>query len=398
MIEAFKAIRFRPATRALIGHANGIIGEYQALGFTLTLRQLFYQFVARPALGLANTFDDYKRLGRTVTDARRAGLIDWAAIEDRTRNVHRLPTWDEPSEIVSSCSEQYREDAWASQPYRPEVWIEKDALTGVIEDVSNALRAPYFSCRGNVSEPEMYAAGKRFARVVRQGQVPIVLHLGDHDPNGVDMTRDIHERLKMFARQEIEVRRIALNLSQVTGLPPNFAKENDSRYAAYVRQFGTTDCWELDALAPNVISGLVRGSDRGRGRQPRRPGRRGGQLVLGQVCTEVGAMTKLTVTCESWKPLRKNTLRGFATVEIVEIGLTIHDVGVHESHGKFWAALPARPWVNGLEVLTDGAGKIRYAQLLEFPRKEIRDAFSQRVVEAVARFDPHALAASEGVA
>jgi hypothetical protein len=258
MIDAFKAIRFKPATLALIGHANEIIGEYQALGFILTLRQLFYQFVSRPALGLANTFDDYKRLGRTVTDARRAGLIDWDAIEDRTRNVHRLPTWDDPPEIVASCAEQYREDAWASQSYRPEVWIEKDALIGVIEDVSNELRAPYFSCRGNVSEPEMYAAGKRFARIMRQGQVPIVLHLGDHDPNGVDMTRDIRERLRMFARREIEVQRIALNLGQVTGLPPNFAKENDSRYAAYVRQFGTTECWELDALAPNVISGLVR--------------------------------------------------------------------------------------------------------------------------------------------
>jgi hypothetical protein len=104
----------------------------------------------------------------------------------------------------------------------------------------------------------MYAAGKRFARIVRQGQVPIVLHLGDHDPNGVDMTRDIRERLRMFARREIEVRRIALHLGQVTGLLPNFAKENDSRYAAYVQQFGTTDCWELDALAPNVIAGLVR--------------------------------------------------------------------------------------------------------------------------------------------
>ena len=258
MIEAFKAIRFKPVTLALIGHANGIIGEYQALGFILTLRQLFYQFVSRPALGLANTFDDYKRLGRTVTDARRAGLIDWDAIEDRTRNVHRLPTWDDPPEIVASCAEQYREDLWASQRYRPETWIEKDALTGVIEDVCDELRTPYFSCRGNVSEPEMYAAGKRFARIAGQGQIPIVLHLGDHDPNGVDMTRDIRERLRMFARREIEVRRIALNLGQVTGLPPNFAKENDSRYAAYVRQFDTTDCWELDALAPNVISDLVR--------------------------------------------------------------------------------------------------------------------------------------------
>jgi hypothetical protein len=258
MIEAFKAIRFRPATIALIDNINTIVGEYQALGFILTLRQLFYQFVSRPSLGLANTFDDYKRLGRTVTDARRAGLIDWDAIEDRTRNVHRLPTWDDPPEIVASCAEQYREDLWASQRYRPETWIEKDALTGVIEDVCDELRTPYFSCRGNVSEPEMYAAGKRFAQIARQGQIPIVLHLGDHDPNGVDMTRDIRERLRIFARREIEVRRIALNLGQVTGLPPNFAKEKDSRYATYVRQFGTTDCWELDALAPNVISDLVR--------------------------------------------------------------------------------------------------------------------------------------------
>jgi hypothetical protein len=258
MKEAFLNIRFRRPTLELIDHVNGIVDEYQALGFTLTLRQLFYQFVSRPALGLVNTFDDYKRLGRTVTNARRVGLIDWDAIEDRTRNVHRLPTWDDPPEIVASCADQYREDVWASQPYRPEVWIEKDALTGVIEGVSEEFRAPWFSCRGNVSDSEMYAAGKRFARIFNQGQVPLVLHLGDHDPNWLDMTRDIQDRLGMFARQEIEVQRLALNLDQTDGLPPNFAKENDSRYATYVRQFGTTDCWELDALAPNVIADLVR--------------------------------------------------------------------------------------------------------------------------------------------
>jgi hypothetical protein len=258
MKEAFSKIRFRRATLKLIDHVNGIVDEYQALGFILTLRQLFYQFVSRPALGLANTFDDYKRLGRTVTDARRVGLIDWDAIEDRTRNVRRLPTWDDPSEIVGACADQYREDVWASQPYRPEVWIEKDALTGVIEGVSEEFRVPWFSCRGNVSDSEMYAAGKRFARVIGQGQVPIVLHLGDHDPNGLDMTRDIQDRLVMFARREIGVQRLALNLDQTDGLPPNFAKETDSRYAAYVRQFRTRKCWELDALSPDVISNLVR--------------------------------------------------------------------------------------------------------------------------------------------
>jgi hypothetical protein len=255
MIETFKIIRFRQATLAQVDEANEIIGEYRTLGFILTLRQLFYQFVSRAAL--ANTLAEYKRLGRTVTDARRAGRIDWGAIEDRTRNVRRLPTWDDPSEIINACASQYRESLWSRQPYRPEVWIEKDALIGVIEGVSNEFRAPYFSCRGNVSESEMYAAGKRFADHLEQGQVPVVLHLSDHDPNGLDMTRDIRERLALFARQEIEVRRLALNLDQTAALPPNFAKEKDSRYAAYVRQFGR-NCWELDALSPDVISGLVR--------------------------------------------------------------------------------------------------------------------------------------------
>lgn len=268
MKEAFLKIRFRRPTLDLIDHVNEIVDEYQTLGFILTLRQLFYQFVSRPALGLVNTLRDYKRLGRTVTDARRAGLIDWDAIEDRTRNVRYLPTWDDPSEIVSSCAAQYREDLWSQQPYRPEVWIEKDALTGVIEGVSEDFRAPWFSCRGKLSEPEMYAAGKRFARIIDQGQVPVVLALLDHDPNGIDMFRDIRKRLKMFARREIEVRRLALNFDQIdqrdeTGrivgrLPANPAKEKDSRYKKYVREFGTTNCWELDALAPNVISGLVR--------------------------------------------------------------------------------------------------------------------------------------------
>ena len=255
MIETFKIIRFRQATLAQIDEANEIIGEYRTLGFILTLRQLFYQFVSRAAL--ANTLAEYKRLGRTVTDARRAGRIDWGAIEDRTRNVRRLPTWDDPSEIINASASQYRESLWSRQPYRPEVWIEKDALIGVIEGVTNEFRAPYFSCRGNVSESEMYAAGKRFAAHLEQGQVPVVLHLSDHDPNGLDMTRDIRERLALFARQEIEVRRLALNLDQTAALPPNFAKEKDSRYAAYVRQFGR-NCWELDALSPDVISGLVR--------------------------------------------------------------------------------------------------------------------------------------------
>jgi hypothetical protein len=140
------------------------------------------------------------------------------------------------------------------------VWIEKEALLGVIEGVCTELRVPYFAHRGNNSQTLQYQAGKRFAEYLDHGLIPLVLNLLDHDPNGIDMSRDNEKRLVLYARHEIEVRRIALNMDQVRQYrpPPNFAKEKDTRFKSYVRQFGTTECWELDALSPTVISGLIR--------------------------------------------------------------------------------------------------------------------------------------------
>jgi hypothetical protein len=93
-----------------------------------------------------------------------------------------------------------------------------------------------------------------------EGLTPLVLHLADHDPNGIDMTRDVTERLALYTREDVRVIRIALTMPQVRQYapPPNFAKESDSRFAAYVEQFDTTDCWELDALSPAVIADLIR--------------------------------------------------------------------------------------------------------------------------------------------
>jgi hypothetical protein len=255
--EAYVTKNFHGPTLAIIEHANAIIAEYGVQGFTLTLRQLYYQFVARDLI--ANKPAEYKRLGGIIKDARRAGLIDWDAIEDRTRNVRTVSSWNDPADVIDTASQQYREDLWADQRCRPEVWIEKDALLGVIEGVCTEYRVSYFACRGNNSESEQYKAGKRFARHLADGLTPVVLHLGDHDPNGIDMTRDNRDRLAMFAGQDVEVRRLALTIDQVQQhrLPPNPAKETDSRYAGYARQFGP-DCWELDALDPAVIADLIR--------------------------------------------------------------------------------------------------------------------------------------------
>ena len=256
--ESFRSKTFHSSTMAVIEQANAIIAEYLSQGFMLTLRQLFYQFVARALL--ENSFRQYKRLGTIIRDGRDNGLIDWDAIEDRTRTVNTHSCWDSPSDIIASAAAGYKEDLWAEQDYRPEVWIEKEALLGVIEGVCTELRVPFFAHRGNNSQTLQYQAGKRFAEHLDRGRIPVVLHLADHDPNGLDMTRDNRERLALYARADIEVRRIALNFDQIQQYnpPPNFAKESDTRFAGYVREFGTQECWELDALSPTVIADLIR--------------------------------------------------------------------------------------------------------------------------------------------
>ncbi|HPS93124.1 MAG TPA: hypothetical protein PK600_01505 [Deltaproteobacteria bacterium] len=254
---AYEKINFSKSSLLIIEQANDIIDDYQAQGFTLTLRQLYYQFVSRDLI--VNTIQSYKRLGSIINDARMAGMISWYAIEDRTRNLMSLSHWETPREIMAAVVDQFRVNKWANQPYRPEVWIEKDALTGVIAGVCNDLDAPYFACRGYNSQSEQWSAGQRFARYADNGQAPIVFHLGDHDPSGIDMTRDNQDRLSLFAGVEVTVKRLALNYDQIKKYapPPNPAKTTDSRYYGYIRAYGKQS-WELDALEPRILSDLVK--------------------------------------------------------------------------------------------------------------------------------------------
>jgi len=253
----YETKHFTPGTLATIREAEGIISEYQAQGFSLTLRQVYYQFVARGLI--PNTERDYKRLGNIISDARRAGMIDWSAIEDRTRFLRKLSAWSSPQDILDSAKSSYHRDLWENQEKRIEVWIEKDALVGVIEGVCNESDVPFFSCRGYVSDSEMWGGAMRMRRHTREEQGVIVLHLGDHDPSGLDMTRDIRDRLALFSGYaDIEVRRIALSMEQIEEQrpPPNPAKVTDSRYENYAAEFGD-ESWELDALEPKYIVELI---------------------------------------------------------------------------------------------------------------------------------------------
>lgn len=246
--------KFGSSATEVINQANSIIGEYRSKGFRLTLRQTFYQFVARGLI--PNTLRSYKRLGGIINDARLAGLIDWSAIEDRTRETVIPPAWSSPADIIEAAARSYQEDLWADQDNRVEVHVEKEALAGVVESVCRKLNIPFLSCRGYTSQSEMWQSAMRLVDLERK-QHTVVLHLGDHDPSGIDMTRDIEQRLQMFG-SSMELIRIALNMDQIEEYspPPNPAKVTDSRFDAYQQKFGM-ESWELDALEPSVLVDLI---------------------------------------------------------------------------------------------------------------------------------------------
>lgn len=296
--------KFGQGSLDIIRMANVICAEYQAQGLDITLRQLYYQFVARGYI--PNKQSEYKRLGSIVNDARLAGLIDWDYIVDRTRNIRSMSHWENPAEIIRAVSRQFRHDKWAEQPTIVEVWVEKDALVGVLDSVCPGLDVAYFSCRGYTSQSEIWGAAQRLGAYMERGQDVVVVHLGDHDPSGIDMSRDIEDRIRLFTETDIkgagaaEVRtaielgdldelpsgtdhtgpeweaaidyitnyraergsftlnRIALNMDQVEQYnpPPNPAKLTDSRAANYVEVHGNSS-WELDALDPTTLVNLI---------------------------------------------------------------------------------------------------------------------------------------------
>lgn len=247
-----------PESVRLIAEARRIIAEYEQQGFTLTLRQLYYQLVARDLV--PNTQKSYDRIGMLVTKGRRAGMIDWNAIEDRTRFVRKNQHFDGPAHIMEIAAKSYRRNLWENQPIVVEVWIEKDALIGVIEQSCRKLDVPFFSCRGYVSDTEMWNAAQRVIEREQYGQKTRILHLSDHDPSGLDMTRDIDDRLQLFVGDEGKYRvdRVALTKEQIDRYkpPPNPAKLTDSRITLYKQLHGRSS-WELDALSPTVLNDLI---------------------------------------------------------------------------------------------------------------------------------------------
>ena len=247
---------------SIVQAVNVILAEYN---FPLTLRQIYYRLVSSNLI--PNKLSAYKQLSKTLVKARENSEVDDTKIEDRARQVLKAPQcYEDPEEYVDCVKRWFKEsgldykaDLWADQDTFVEVWVEKDALSRLIEQAAKPYRVTVCPSRGYSS----YTYIKRMAIDDRLSDIDkpiIILDFGDHDPSGLQMTEDLERRLVNYGEGlDIEVKRIALTIKQVKQykLIPNPTKLADPRSQAYVAQYGD-ECWELDAIEPRELQRLVK--------------------------------------------------------------------------------------------------------------------------------------------
>lgn len=260
---AYRKIKMAPKNKARLAIINGIVEEYQAQGYVLTLRQLYYQLVSRDVI--PNQQKEYTKLSILLKEGRMAGVVDWDAIEDRLRKPSVPSSWEEPIDILEACIKQYACPRQSGQEVYMEVWVEKDALSGVLSRVTEKYHIPILVCRGYSSASAMHDSFKRFKRASLREQEIKILYVGDFDPSGEDMVRDIEDRIWEFALGDdgcglfrFSIDKIALTPAQIEEYnpPPNPAKRSDPRAEKFIEEHGD-ESWEVDALPPEVLNNVL---------------------------------------------------------------------------------------------------------------------------------------------
>lgn len=271
--------KFQASTMSLLNQVIAIVGEYDRQGYRMTLRQLYYQLVARAISWnvckvkgygkykkeivtgqqvFENKLSNYSMLSGLLTDARMAGLVDWDFIEDRVREASRPSEWSGIPAIIRTVLRQYRRPRWATQEKYVEVMVEKNALIGVLEPITEEYHTYITPNVGYSSTTAIHDAALRFEEAEEDDKECVLLYFGDHDPSGEDMVADVQRRLEKF-EVEVDVQKVALTMEQIRQYnpPPNPVKRSDSRANSYIAEHGEHS-WELDALPPNVLVQLLR--------------------------------------------------------------------------------------------------------------------------------------------
>ena len=263
--EQFREKRFGAEKEILLHKIKLIVQEYQNQDIKLTLRQLYYQLVARDII--PNEVKEYQKLSGILTDARYCGLVDWSAIEDRIRVPEMHGEWDNVLDLIQSAKASYRLPRWKEQEFYLELFTEKDALSSVLQPIADRFHIHFCVNRGYTSASSIYDLSKRVIEQIQNEKKVKILYLGDFDPSGQDMLRDIRDRLTELLEQgdeyysfeeNVEVIPIALTMAQVKQYnpPENPAKLSDPRAKWYIREYGNKS-WEVDALRPEVMIKLV---------------------------------------------------------------------------------------------------------------------------------------------
>lgn len=231
---------------------NEIIEGYVARDLRLTLRQLYYQLVTKNII--PNNDKEYNKIGDLLVKGRMCGIVDWASIVDRNRTP-RLPySFEDYNDAIDDAAKTYRIDRQLGQNNYIEMWVEKDALSEILYNKASKYHIRLMVNRGYTSCTAVYESFNRFRNAIKEGKEAHILYVGDHDPSGLDMIRDINDRLEEFGAGGVNVRQIALNQEQIKlyNPPPNPAKIKDPRASWYIKNFGDIS-WEVDALTPEVL-------------------------------------------------------------------------------------------------------------------------------------------------
>lgn len=230
-------------TLAMLDVAQEVLRETNPM----TVRQVYYQLVSRQVI--KNNRSQYAAVSNLLRDARKDGVIPWEWIEDRTRRPRPVQMWDDLAGFVETVRRAYRRDVWQTQPGYLEVWLEKDALSGIFEAELRRYGVTLNVGKGYDGWDSIHNAAERYG----DGDGVTVLYFGDFDPSGEDMVRSLRERLEFFDCYP-EIVKCALTRDDVRryNLPPDFAKKTDTRSAAFVAKHGDLSV-ELDALPVAVL-------------------------------------------------------------------------------------------------------------------------------------------------
>jgi len=224
----------------------------------MTVRQVYYQLVSRQVI--ENSRSQYQAVSNLLVEARRDGSIPWQWIEDRLRRPRPVQMWDGLSEFAETVRRAYRRDVWTEQPAYLEVWLEKDALSGIFEDLLRPYGVTLNVGRGFDGWDSIHNAAQRFG----DGSGATILYFGDFDPSGEDMVRSLRERLAdQGAEPEIIKCALVFQDIELHHLPPDFTKAKDTRSAAFVEKWGDVAV-ELDALPIDVLQARLEDAVRAR--------------------------------------------------------------------------------------------------------------------------------------